>query len=195
MLICLSKRVSKPITQNMRGFTLIELLIVVTIMVLVTGAVIPSFAGYIRNQNLKQAQEQVKSDLRTAQNKALTGALSDQTVNSNPVAYWGVRFHPQTATDYNAYDLYVSDTNTGCPNSFVAGQLQETLEISNELNFKSNSYQCVYFSLSNGATNSLNFPSSRVLLGYTTGSDPGDCRKVVFNGNGLIYSTNDELCN
>ena len=195
MLTCPSASISKPKSLCANGFTLIELLIVVTIMVLVTGAIIPSFSGYIRNQNLKQAQEQVKSDLRTAQNKALTGALSDQTINSNPVTYWGVRFHPQTATDYNSYDLYVSDTNTGCPNSFVVGQLQETLQLSRELNFKSNSYQCLYFSLSNGALNSLNFPSSHVLLGYTTSSNPGDCKKVVFNTNGLLYSTNDEVCN
>ena len=58
---------------NFKGFTLIELLIVVTIMAVLTGALIPSFSKYIDNQNVRQALEQVKDDLRNTQNNALTG--------------------------------------------------------------------------------------------------------------------------
>lgn len=48
---------------------------VVSIIAIIGGGIIPSFSQYLNDQNLKQAQEQLKSDLRTIQNKALTGPL------------------------------------------------------------------------------------------------------------------------
>ena len=68
-----------------RGFSFIELLIVVSLITLVSGAILPGFNSYIRTQNLKQAAEQIAGDLRTVQNKALSGVLSSEP----SVAYWG----------------------------------------------------------------------------------------------------------
>src|SRR3989339_1397940 len=105
---------SCPINNRSSGFTLIELLIVVTIIVLVTGAAIPSFAGYVRNQTIIQATEQLKSDLRTAQNKAMTGASSTELISGNPARFWGVRFSSGASdTGSNTYDYFISDVNTG----------------------------------------------------------------------------------
>ena len=73
-----------------KGFTLVELMIVVGILAIVSGIMIPSFSTYTRNQTLKQAQENLKSDLRSAQNKALTGTGSDTLINGNPVLYLAV---------------------------------------------------------------------------------------------------------
>ena len=61
------------------GFTLIELLIVVSIISVLTGSILPSFNTYITNQNLRQAQEQVKNDMKSTQIKALAGAFSDDS--------------------------------------------------------------------------------------------------------------------
>ena len=57
------------------GFTMIELLIVVAIMSILTGAILPGFNSYVTNQNLRQAQEQIKNDLRSTQIKALAGSF------------------------------------------------------------------------------------------------------------------------
>ncbi len=68
------------------GFTFVELLIVSSIMIVLSAASIPGFSSYIRDQNLKQSMEQVKSDLRTAQTRALAGSMS------SGVDFWGIEF-------------------------------------------------------------------------------------------------------
>jgi prepilin-type N-terminal cleavage/methylation domain-containing protein len=177
-----------------RGFTLIELLIVITIIISITAAVVPSFAGYIRNQGLKQATEQVKSDLRSIQNKAITGALSDQTINSNPVAYWGVRFSAGSGTGSNRYEYFISDSAATCPLSFNTGQLQGYSEIASGIDVKSAGYKCIYFSMANGTISTINFGSNTLIVGFTGSTQDGDCRRVLFNDSGLIYSSTSQIC-
>ena len=55
------------------GFTLIELLIVIAIIGVLSAISIPSFSNFNNNQRLSQAAKQVKNDLRSAQNRALSG--------------------------------------------------------------------------------------------------------------------------
>ncbi|RJR27398.1 prepilin-type N-terminal cleavage/methylation domain-containing protein [candidate division WWE3 bacterium] len=185
----------KCIPVKTSGFTLVELLVVVTIIVLVTGALIPSFAGYIRNQNVKQAQEQLKSDMRNIQNKALTGTLSDTTIGPNPVEYWGIRFNSGAGTGSNRYEFFISDTNTTCPDPIPVAQAQGHSEIQNTLEIKvTGGFRCMYFSIRDGSINTVNFPGTQLIVGYVGSTTSGDCRRILFNTRGLIYTNSSLLC-
>lgn len=175
--------------STVKGFTLIELLIVITIIISVTVAIVPSFAGYIRNQGVKQAAEQVKSDLRNIQNKAVTGALSDQAINNNPVAYWAVRF-----SNAARYEYFVSDVATNCPASFSAGQLQGYADLTVGIDVKSSGNKCIFFSMANGSITAINFSANNLIIGYAGSTKTGDCRRIQFNNSGLIYSGTSQAC-
>ncbi len=83
------------------AFTMVELLIVVSIITIASAAAIPGFSGYIRSQNLKQSMERVKSDLRTAQIRAMSGSYSVD----DEVFYWGIDFREdQSIYIFNTYD-------------------------------------------------------------------------------------------
>lgn len=55
------------------GFTLIELLIVISIFAITTSLITASYLTFERNQRLKAAAQKIKTDLRFAQNEALSG--------------------------------------------------------------------------------------------------------------------------
>lgn len=57
----------------MKGFTLIEILVAVGIAMLVVGGVIVNYNTYNDTQNLKQAAQTLKNNLRFAQAQALAG--------------------------------------------------------------------------------------------------------------------------
>ena len=155
-----------------RAFTLIELMIVVTIITIVSGASIPAFSKYIRKQNLKQSQEQIKSDFRNVQNKALTGALSDQQVGAPPqnMEFWGISFTENSPT----YTYFISPTDLNCDTI----QTQGSSNFSNDIVSKTST--CVFFSVSNGG---ITGPSP-ITVGYS-GRD--DNEVLNFNESGLIY--------
>lgn len=165
-----------------KGFTLIELLITITIISLITAATIPSFVGYLKNQGVSQAQAQVLSDLRNVQNKALTGAMSDQLIGGSLIQYWGVKF----TSGSSAYQYFVS-VNTTCPALPIpANQAQGSASLTPDLQVKSTT--CVFFSLSDGSATG----ASPIKVGYADGT--GTCHSVVFNSNGLIYSNSSTGC-
>ena len=56
-----------------KGFTIIELLVMMGIILLLGGGVVAAFNNFNENQRVKQAALAVKSNLRFAQNKALSG--------------------------------------------------------------------------------------------------------------------------
>jgi prepilin-type N-terminal cleavage/methylation domain-containing protein len=95
----------KPKSQMPSGFTLVEILLVVSIMAIMSAASIPGFRGYIIAQNTKQSMEQVKSDLRSIQIKAMAGSLSDDS----SVSYWDVTFRENR----NNYDYLTSNASFG----------------------------------------------------------------------------------
>jgi prepilin-type N-terminal cleavage/methylation domain-containing protein len=171
-------------TTPLAGFTLLELMIVVTIIGIISAGVIPAFSGYIKNQNLKQAQEQLKSDMRTIQNKALSGALSDQLLSGLYVKYWGMKFINGT----NSYDYFVSTTTT-CPTPpYAAGVYQGKGSFESSLTIQ-NTSNCVFFDMSNGDISSplISSNTGTASVGYSA----TDLKRVFFNVSGLIYSTND----
>lgn len=194
------------------GFTLVELLLVISIMLIMAGAMIPSFNGYLKNQSLKQAQERLKSDLRTVQNKALTGALYDQTVDvgstGRTVTHWGVRFNSGS----NRYDYFIAYATTGAeftsecnnagnttPGDGTSARYQGNGELPSDMVFKSPT-GCLFFDFKNGATRPS--PPSPLATGFTspvyfglaTSNATGDCRNIRFNWSGLVFNTNADQC-
>lgn len=57
----------------MKGFTLIEILVAVGIAMLIVGGVIVNYNAYNDTQNVKQAAQTLKNNLRFAQAQALAG--------------------------------------------------------------------------------------------------------------------------
>jgi len=171
----------KP-APSQKGFTLIELLIVISLIIIITGAVVPSYNTYIDNQNVKQAQEMVKDDLRTVQNKALNGELA-QTELPNPgddkVEYWGIEFVQNSPN----YTYFISVDTTTCG----GGGTREDQRTSNILPGESvirSPDGCVFFSFSNGdIVSTLN--SDKVTVGPDNGEATG-CRRLNVSSNGLI---------
>lgn len=127
-----------------KGFTLIELLIVVSIIGVLSSAMIPSFNNYIKNQNVKQAREQLKSDLRNIQTNALTNAASVGSTLSNP--YWGLVFVNGTNTYYYFSTASSASDYTTCLTYIVAAN-KYTLPN----NVLINSSACVLFQPSTGS--------------------------------------------
>lgn len=171
-----------PYPCKYKGFTLIELMVVVSILAIVSGIMIPSFSTYTRNQTLKQAQENFKSDLRSIQNRALTGASSDVTLGGNLVKYWGVNFVANSST----YTSLIA-SSAACAGGTT--QLVQTFSLPATVSFSSTSGGCYLFSMDDGSI--YNTSGSRI------GTVPIDLvntssatRTVTINGAGLIYSSN-----
>lgn len=158
--------------QKNKGFTLIELLIVISIISLVTGLVVPLFTRYSESQSLRQAQEKLKSDLRTAQNNAMTGA------NSTTVEYWGIKF----TDDGTSYALFNSNTNSDCAAADIVivrpsmGLIQAGIQTK-----LTTTPVCVWFSELTGERTG---PSS-ISIGYP-GATGTECRRIDLSPVGLI---------
>jgi len=186
----------KKVSLNTQGFTLVELLVVISIIALLTGAVIPSFSNYIKNQNLRQAQEQFKSDLRTTQNKALTGTGTDTTVK-----YWGIHL----LDGNNNYYTFSSTTNTAaCPATFDLGSKpSEWLTYTKSDNLTAGATvdingtnACLYFSNDTSATTFItsNFQTCTGSLSITSSPAPNNftCMNVTLNGNSKQIGINSQ---
>jgi len=91
------------------GFTLIELLVGVSVIAILSLASIPVFTNVGTNQTLTQNVENLKSDLKLAQEKAISGAVSGVYPNTNGL--WGARFN--------------CDPVSGKATSYILGQPQD----------------------------------------------------------------------
>lgn len=172
-----------------RAFTLIELLIVVSILAILSAFLIPGFSNYLDTQNIKQAQEQVKSDLRTAQNRALNGVGSAPTVN-----YWGIRNGGANSSRYYFFTSGQADLTT-C--NAVGTGLETSMKLPGGAVIKNDAF-CVFFSFDNGDAvfvgNGISGSEFQITLGYSD-STGNECFKVILNSGGLIYGqTAKSLC-
>lgn len=90
--------------SRQKGFTLIELLITLALIGILTAAVLNSFNEILNEQKRTQAAAQVKNDLRSAQNRALSG------INQIPYSGWGLKFTEGSNT-YNLCGRTGTDVN------------------------------------------------------------------------------------
>ena len=150
---------------------------------------------YLKNQNIKQAQEQIKSDLRTAQNKALTGTgSSDTTIN-----YWGVYFQP----NQSSYTFFTSSVNTACPPAVVTNTTTSDTIYGSVLTKNTSGNKCMFFSLANGDATyfrgtlntscSLTTGDCYIPVGYS--DTVSNCFGVGINSAGLIKNLSNLQCN
>jgi prepilin-type N-terminal cleavage/methylation domain-containing protein len=166
------------------AFTLTELLIVVAIIVIITGGLMPAFSTYLRGQKVKQAQETLKSDIRTVQNKALTGALSNMDLGGENPQYWGVTF----TSGSSEYVPFVSVDTDSC-NDSIQGKYNLSDEVVIDADtFSGGGNGCLFFNISDGSITSDGIGSSIVI------SLSGQCASIEFNSAGLIYSGDVDSC-
>lgn len=175
------------------GFTLIELLVVVSIITILSGIMLPGFSTYITNQNLRQAIDQVEDDLRTLENKALTGESSLEQISGSNPQYWAVQF----TQDADEYQYYISTTNTSCPPSqYIAKGSSTKLPGGNVLKTAT---RCAYISFANGTVNMRStsgaISNAQMYVNVGSASATGNsCNRVLINVAGLIEVFSKQAC-
>lgn len=170
-----------------KGFTLVELVVVIAIIATISGFIIPNFSGYIESQNLRQAQDQVKTDLRTLQLRALNGQEEGVT---DPL-YWGAIFLP----DEDHYRFFVtanSNTGTACSDAQAAWlSLTRSKTIAGDVLVRNTSTLCIFFSFENGDACVETTGNPYVSLDYAAESE-SNAHAVSVNGAGNVYILNGE---
>ena len=177
-----------------KAFTLIELLIVVSLITIITGALLPSFNNYIDAQNVKQAQEQVEDELRTLQNKALNGENASVELASGQVEYWGVEF----ASGSTTYTTFIAVDTTACGGGATEDDNRDTIKTSSALPGNSEIISpitgCVFFSFENGDA-AFSGGANTVIVGPPgAGSGDNTCRRVNISTNGRIEANSATSC-
>jgi len=174
------------------GFTLIELLIAVSIIIVLAGFLVPNFSIYMSTQTIRQAQEQIKNDLRTVQNRAISGSGFSPTVN-----YWGVKF----VDSANTYFYFTTDTASwnDCNAHSIGGVGSEKSVKLPGTAIIRNGTQCVYFAFADGGMTFFrngaavtSQASQIVTVGYT--SSVNDCGGTQLNSAGLIKGLTAQTC-
>jgi len=167
------------------GFTLAELLLVVSIIAIMSAASIPGFRGYIRNQNLKQSVEQVKSDLRSVQTKAMAGSGAD----SNPdLSYWGITFFAGLPT-YNSFTA---------TSSFSTAQQGVSESLIGDIVLRNNS--TIFFSVPSGDAFTLggvpcdSTGSNCIVLIGPVDATGNNCYSIRINTAGAIFKYENVSC-
>lgn len=84
--------------ESLQGFTLIELVVVVGILLLIGSGVIVNYNAFNENQRVKQVALTLKTNLRLAQTKALSGYKPQDPYTCNELEGYTVTF---TANQYS----------------------------------------------------------------------------------------------
>ena len=169
-----------------RGFTLIELMVVVGIILIITGAAIPSLTSYMRNQAVRQAQQQIISDMRSTQVKALAGTLSDLKVDGSLIRYWGINF----TEDSGVYTIFVNSVEACGGNIRSTEYLPEGSSDTLALKTVGGNVlpKCILFEMLDGDISdpNLSFETRTIVVRFS--SDTGSDKGVTFNRMGLIFA-------
>ncbi len=144
-----------------QGYSLLEVLVAVTIIGILTGSSLVGYNRFQGRQGLKSAGEQLVSDLRLTQAKALSGEkASSWCVDSDPVtppdiylSVWRLEFiNPPT------YDTY--EIKAVCSDGSIASD--KTITFPNSVT-RSGGDSFVDFATINGTTSNASFVLSRQL--------------------------------
>ncbi|MFW6110092.1 MAG: pilus assembly FimT family protein [Patescibacteria group bacterium] len=92
--------------RNCSGFTLIELMVVSAIIITLTVFTIPAFTRFSSRQELRRAAEGLRTDIRTVQNRAVSGI--DREVGGVPCYWWGMKL-TEGESDYQFVRSYDED--------------------------------------------------------------------------------------
>ena len=117
------------------GFTLIELLITTSIMALLVAVAVPSFQTFTRNQALRRGVEQVKTDLRTVQNRAVSGIDRKKPGGDEYYYWWGIDF--KYNDDPQKYAFVQSDNKEDHPGEAIEEE-KRVKKLPGDLTFGSN---------------------------------------------------------
>jgi len=171
--------------EKSQGFTLIEILIVVSVVTMITGAFLPSFSNYIKTQSLMQAKEQVKSDIRNVQNRALAGSVSEETLGTpaEKINYWGVQFKNGSGT----YDYFTSVDAEACPPSKMSSKGISPALVGGSLLYLPNGNVCIFSSILSGDS-----PVENTI--YISDLNKKACVPIIVNKAGLVASGGITIC-
>lgn len=161
--------------NSLRGFTLIELMIAVSIITIVSAATIPSFNAFITNQNLKQAQEQVKNGIRDAQNKAISGNGA-----GGSYTYWYIKF----VDGYKSYSIgkttSASPDATACSTPATVDEISPALQGGSTLAITSSPF-CVFYKMGSAEEVGVGGVSDTAVVKLAN-----KCLGVLINSSGLV---------
>ncbi|MBM4401767.1 MAG: prepilin-type N-terminal cleavage/methylation domain-containing protein [Candidatus Cloacimonetes bacterium] len=119
-----------PLCRRWTGFTLVELLVVIMLMGVLSGFAIVQTMTYHKQQVLQDAAEQLVTDLKTAQTKAVSSVQDEVcTYGTNTVKIKAYFAQAQSSTSYSVNRDY---KNANCTNSQVfSAELESPTEIRN----------------------------------------------------------------
>lgn len=174
--------VPSNLSRKSAGFTLVELLIAVAIIAALSSFLIPGFTNYIDNQNIIQAQEAFKSDLRTTQNKALTGVGT-----TTGTKYWAVKIIGNDAREYHFFKT-ADNSSAVCTGLSIGGSGYEgtSEKLPGGVVIRQADGACIFFSTRNGDASMANFANDCFVIDEAGVSGTNG---VYINAAGLIYAT------
>jgi type IV fimbrial biogenesis protein FimT len=101
-------------TSSARGFTIVELVVVMAVLALLLFVAVPSFAGFLRNQQIRVAGDAILNGLQVARVEAMRRNVSVQVAVNVPATGW-------TVSESASGALIQSRTHEeGSPNAIVA---------------------------------------------------------------------------
>lgn len=166
-----------------KGFTLVEILLVVSIIAILSAFLIPGFSNYTKSQNVRQGMEILKSDLRTAQNKALTGVNSV----SNGADYWGIKIPSDDASNYQ---FFYSTVNSSCADADITfSSTSKTLPGGTSVLGEGG--VCVFFSRKNGDANFVGQADNKLHVGLSSDGVDAACKGIQVNSVGMMSTFDD----
>lgn len=167
------------------GFTLIELIVAVAIITSLAALAVPGLGSYLTGQNLTQSLEQVKSDLRTAQNNALTGTLA-----SEDVGYWGVDFELG-----NSLYEYVTYDESGVFDRLHGGNegLVGDVEVKNSIVIVFEEFTGEAFNAT-GMTRCAQDGLNCIVVVGEPGASGNECAQILVNTSGAMFKEKGALC-
>jgi Tfp pilus assembly protein FimT len=182
---------------------------VVSIITIVAGVTVPSFTGYMKNQTLKNAQDQFKNDLRSIENMALTGSKYDTNVTCGtppcPARYWVVKWSGGgTSSTYQTYLMYDFGTafEATCVSLNGGASQQANYSLPGGITFDRSwsasgystcSNECLFFNMQDGSTRFVSYASSACTntnnkdqVKIVLKNESGSTAPVSWNRNGMI---------